>query len=411
MLFGRNIKMASTSIRQAKWRSLLTMLGVIIGVASVVTIVSIGEGVRTQVTNQINQLGDNLVTVRPGQLLQRDTEGNVTGVSLFSTVVTTALSENDWQTIQETPGVASSSPFNVVTGVASVQDRTMQNSLVVGVSADIPEVLNTEVEFGAFFNEFESERNVAIIGRTVAEQLFQEAAPMGKSLEVRGERFIVRGVFKEFPTSPLTITTNTDYNTAIFIPYETSKKVSDGQVQIYQVLAKADESTNSSDLAAMINERLLSVHSGKNNFTVLEQDENLAVANSVLTLLTGLISGIAAISLIVGGIGIMNIMLVSVTERTKEIGIRKAVGATNRQILSQFLTESMLLSFIGGILGVAVSILANYLLRIFTDLQPVITLPIVFASILVAVVVGVIFGVAPALRAARKDPIAALRNE
>jgi putative ABC transport system permease protein len=411
MLLMRNLKMASASIRQAKWRSLLTVLGVIIGVASVVTIVSIGEGVRTQVTNQINQLGDDLITVRPGQLLQRDEAGNVTGAGLFSTSITSALGERDWDTIRDTAGVSRSSPFNVVTGIAGIEGRTMPRALIVGVTPDIPELLNTEVEYGDFFSESDASRNVAVIGQGVAEQLFEEIAPMGKALQIRGEQFIVRGVFDEFPTSPLTITTNTDYNSAIFIPYEASKSVGDGQVQIYQVLAKPDAEVESGKLASTLSDRLRAVHSGQENFTVLEQEENLAVANTVLVLLTGLISGIAAISLIVGGIGIMNIMLVSVTERTKEIGIRKAVGATNQQIMSQFLTEAMLLSFFGGVLGVITAIFANYLLRILTDLQPVITLPIVLISVGVALIVGVVFGVAPALRAARKDPIAALREE
>jgi ABC-type antimicrobial peptide transport system permease subunit len=411
MLLARNIKIATASLRASKWRSLLTMLGVIIGVSSVVTIVSIGEGVRTQVTSQINELGENLVTVRPGQLLQRDSEGNVTGVSLFSAAITTALGENDWIAVRDSKGVGASSPFNVVSGSAIVDETSLPGGLVIGVSSDLPQVLNTEVQFGEFFRTVDTERNVAVIGKSVAEQLFQEIAPTGKSLIIRGERFIVRGIFDEFPTSPLTVTTNTNYNSAIFIPYEASKRLNDGQAQIYQILAKASMGTSGHDIAASINERLLSLHDDQQSFTVLEQEENLAVANTVLTLLTGLISGVAAISLLVGGIGIMNIMLVSVTERTREIGIRKSIGATNQQILSQFLTEAMMLSFIGGLLGVVVSIFANYLLRIFTDLQPVITLSIVFISVGVALAVGIVFGVAPALRAARKDPILALRND
>jgi putative ABC transport system permease protein len=160
-----------------------------------------------------------------------------------------------------------------------------------------------------------------------------------------------------------------------------------------------------------IHAALLKNHGGQEDFTVLKQDESLAVANTILNLITGLIAGIAAISLIVGGIGIMNIMLVSVIERTREIGIRKAIGATNRQILSQFMVESLVLSVVGAILGVLISIMVNYLIRIATTLTPVITLPIMVISVAVSIMVGLIFGITPALKAARKDPIEALRYE
>jgi putative ABC transport system permease protein len=387
------------------------MLGVIIGVSSVVIIVSIGEGVRSQVTGQISQLGDDLITIRPGQLLSRDEAGEVAGVSLIPSPVATVLTQADWETVQKTDGVATASPFNVVSASASIDNQAMPSSLVLGVTPDVPDLLNTTMEFGAFFTESEVGRNVAVIGKTVAEELFGEPAPMGKTVIVNGERFIIRGVFDRFPTSPLTITANTDYNRAVFIPYGGSVALNNGQVQIFQILVKPDESTASSDLAKAVQERLFATHSTQPNFTVLEQEENLAVANEVLTLLTGLISGVAAVSLLVGGIGIMNIMLVAVTERTREIGVRKAVGASNQQIFLQFLTESVLISFAGGFFGILTALFANYLLRITTDLQPIITLPIVGISMTVAVTVGVVFGVAPAMRAARKDPIAALRSE
>jgi putative ABC transport system permease protein len=155
---------------------------------------------------------------------------------------------------------------------------------------------------------------------------------------------------------------------------------------------------------------LLNAHSGQNDFTILKQEDNLAISNSVLNLLTSLITAVAAVSLVVGGIGIMNVMIVSVTERTHEIGIRKAVGATNQQILAQFMIESAVISFVGGVIGVISSILLNFMLRISTDLQPVVTLPIMGVAVLVALVVGIVFGVAPALNASRKDPIEALRR-
>ncbi|MDB5185843.1 MAG: hypothetical protein JWL85_366 [Candidatus Saccharibacteria bacterium] len=409
MLLARNLKIAIDSIRSAKWRSLLTMLGIIIGVVSVVTTVSIGEGVKTQVKDQITRLGPDLITIRPGKVVNRDTAGHVSSVNLFPSAGTAAFNESDWKAMQNTPGLRAVVPFNVVTGVPSTTERSMDNSFIVGATTNVPEVLNHKVEFGEFFNEGDVNKRVAVIGKRVAEQLFAENVPIGKIMEIRGQQFVVRGVFEEFATSPLT--TNTDYNTAVFIPYETSKHISNNQVQIYQVLAKPIDPVAVNGVTDALHQSILTARAGQDDFTILKQDENLAIANNILTLLTGLIAGIAAISLIVGGIGIMNIMLVSVTERTREIGIRKAVGATNKQIMSQFLVEAAVLSLVGGIIGVVISILANYMLRIFTSLQPVITVPITLVAITVALVVGIVFGVTPALRAARKDPIHALRYE
>lgn len=177
------------------------------------------------------------------------------------------------------------------------------------------------------------------------------------------------------------------------------------------MLAKPVDPAATEDTILAIEGALRESRGGQKDFTVLKQSENLALAEDVLNLLTSLIAGVAAISLLVGGIGIMNIMLVSVTERTQEIGIRKAVGATNRQILYQFMTEAAVLSLAGGVLGVLFSLLANVLMRIMTDLQPVITLEIILIASGVSFAVGIIFGMAPAAIAARKDPIDALRYE
>jgi putative ABC transport system permease protein len=406
----RNLKAAVNSIRRAKMRSFLTMLGIVIGVASVVTIVSIGEGVRYQVQREVSEVGENLVTVRPGQLLQRDDQDNVVAVSIYSAAISAALSDNDWLAVKSTPSAAYSSPFNVVSGVVSSPEEQSSELLVVGVTGDVPELLSTDVEFGAFFSDNDDQSNVAVIGRRVAEILYGEAAPMGKTLTIRDVEFRVRGVFDQFPTGSLAVSSSIDYNSTVYIPYETSKEINDSNAQIFQILAKADSEDQTEELSLNINQNLLAVNDGQQNFTVLRQSENLAIANAVLTLLTGLVSGVAAISLLVGGIGIMNIMLVSVTERTREIGVRKSIGATNKQIFSQFITEAATLSFFGGVAGVFVALLANYALRIFTDLTPIITLPIVLASVGVALFVGTFFGVMPAYRAARKDPVQALRE-
>jgi putative ABC transport system permease protein len=407
MMLNNNVKMALSSLKATKWRSVLTMLGVIIGVASVVTTVSIGEGLRQQVLGQIHDLGPDLITVRPGQVVSRDEAGQITGINYFKLFNTGTLSEEDWKDIDSLEAVDVAVPVNVVTGTVTYGDRTYDNGFVMATTPDVPQILHTPVAYGEFFKEGDRNDNFAVIGKRVAEELFKENVPIGKSLEIRGQSFIVRGVFDEFTTSPLVPAA--DYNTAVFIPYEAGSRITDRQTQILQILAQPAENTEGDDVVAAITDKLTENHGGRSDFTVLKQEENLAIANNVLTMLTALIAGVAAISLLVGGIGIMNIMLVSVTERTQEIGIRKAVGATNRQIASQFMVEAAILSLTGGFLGVLTALFFNYLLRIFTDLQPVITLPVVGVATTVALMVGIIFGTMPAVRAARKDPIEALR--
>lgn len=403
-----NLKMAWSAIKGSKWRSLMTMFGIVIGIVSVVTTISLGEGVKKQIISQINHLGSDLITVRPGKTVTRDNSGKITSVNFLSGFGASTLTENDLKAVQETPNIKTAVPLNLITGVPEANGRDMGNSLIVATTENLPDILNQKVEFGSFFHKDENKAQVAVIGKKVAEQLFAENVPIGKSVKIRGQDFVVRGVFERFETTPLA--NGTDFNTAIFIPYEAGKQLTGGAVQIYQIMAKPSDPSQLQPTLALMREGLLSSHSGQEDFTILEQSESLAVTSGILNMVTGFIGGIAAISLLVGGIGIMNIMLVAVSERTHEIGIRKAIGATNRQILGQFLVEAVVLSALGGVFGVILSIFANYLLRILTDLKPVVTLPIIAAACGVSIIVGIVFGIAPALHAARKDPIEALRT-
>lgn len=407
-MWRNNVKLALSSLRSSKWRSFLTMLGIIVGVVSVVTVVSIGEGVKHQVIEQMNQLGPDLITVRPGKVVNRDGDGTITGYNPIGFAAGGDLNESDWLGIRKIEKARLVVPMNLVPGILkSSENRIYGDGVVIGAPAGTPEALNQEILYGTFYEN--SSKDAAVIGKRIAERLFQENVPIGKSFEFRGRNFIVRGVFDEFLTSPLV--PGADYNNAVFIPYDVSKELTNGQTHIYQILVKPDKPENAPRVAANIQSSLKASRGGQEDFTVLRQDENLALADELLSLLTAMITAVAGVSLVVGGIGIMNIMLVSVSERTQEIGIRKAVGATNQQILSQFMLEAAVLSFVGGVIGVLGSLLTNYMLRIFTDIQPVITLPVVFIATLVSLVVGIIFGVAPALQAARKDPIDALRNQ
>lgn len=402
-----NFKIAMDSIKHAKWRSFFTMLGIIVGVVSVVTVVSIGEGVKKQVTNEIDRLGPDLITLRPGKVVERDQKGHITGLPLLNTLVNTPLSESDLKVVTGTKNVKSAVPIGYLSGSPRTDAREMHDALVFGTTSDLPKALKQEIEYGAFFDK-DANKNVAVIGKGVAEELFQETVPIGSSMQIRGQSFVVVGVFEEF--NRISFSPDIDYNVAVFIPSGAAKKLNNNQLSVQQILIRPNDSSQTDSVVQDLNNRLLNAHSGQRDFSVLKQEDNLAISNAVLNLLTSLITAVAAVSLIVGGIGIMNVMIVAVTERTQEIGIRKAVGATNQQIMAQFLIESAVISFVGGVIGVVLSILANFVLRVTTDLQPLVTLPIMAVAVFVALIVGVIFGVAPALKAAQKDPIEALRR-
>lgn len=410
MFFASYLKLAWASVRSNKWRSLLTVLGIVIGVMSVVTIVSIGEGVKRQITEQINQRGEDLITVLPGERLRRDEGGRLVSFNPMAQQSGISFSESDYKIVAQVNGLEPVVPFGRVVGVAATASKQYPAAEIIATTEGAPSVLNQKLAYGSFYRDDEPGTNSAVIGQYVAEQLFGENVPLGKSLKVRGQEFIVRGVFDEFENRAPFVP-GVDYGNAIFIPYRVGQEIMGGTIQIYQILTRPSDSQNVNPSVSAITQALKRARAGQEDFMVLKQDENLALTGNMLDVLTTMIGAIAAISLLVGGIGIMNIMLVSVTERTKEIGIRKAVGATNRQILYQFLSEAVVLSLTGGLLGIFCALLANFLLRIFTDLQPVITLPVVGVASGVALGVGLFFGVAPALKAARKHPIDALRHE
>lgn len=410
MMLKGNFKMAWQSLRSSRWQNTLTMLGIVVGIVSVITTVSLGEGVKRQVVGQINQSGKDLITVRPGKIVSRDKNGNITGVNpvYAYSFGSGSLSDEDVDTIAKTRDVKMSSPVGFMTASAENNGERYDSGFVLGTNENFPDLLGHKVEFGNYFTAGEQKRHLAIIGKRVAEQLFKENVPIGRTLTIRGQGFIVRGVFEEFEPNALGVAA--DLNTAIFIPMDAARELS-GNVPIVQVLAKPVSIQKTNEAARQIEENLALVHNGQADVTVLRQEENLAITSKVLTVLTGFITGIAAISLLVGGIGIMNIMLMSVSERTHEIGVRKAIGATTRQIRSQFIIEALVLSFSGGVLGVLLSFLVNYGFRVATNLKPVITWPVVLISVAVAMVIGVLFGFIPAVKAARKDPIESLRYE
>jgi putative ABC transport system permease protein len=405
-----NLKTAIASVKISKWRSLMTMMGIIIGIVSVVTVVSIGEGVKNQVTVQSDHFGKDLITIRPGQIVNRNAKGVITSVNLFAGYTSTGmLSDSDVATVLHSTDIRKAVPLSIVAGAVSAGNKSFSDVTVIGTSPDLPAVLHQPVAYGEFFASDDSNQNGAIIGSNVAQEVFKQDVPLGESFSFQGQQFVVRGVFNQFQTAPLSLETN--FNNAIFIPYQVAQDLTSKKAVIYEILAQSKSPATAVAAANSVTATLTAAHGNQEDFTVLKPGETLSVTSNILNLLTRLIAGIAAISLLVGGIGIMNVMLVSVTERMQEIGIRKAVGATSRQIMNQFLIEATVLSVTGGVIGVILSLLINIALRVLTSLQPSISWEVMALAAGVSLLVGIIFGTAPALKAARKDPIEALRNE
>jgi len=400
MLHSDNFKLAYRSLRAAKARSFLTMLGIIIGVAAVVLVVCLGQGVKQQIAGQLGHFGKDVLAVQPGS--ESGSAGALAGLAASNT---TLLTDHDVRTVQRTGGVAETVPLATTSGTVS-GDHTVNDPFIVATSVDFPDIINHPFLFGGFFD---ADSKSVVLGSNLAQKLFNNNDPLGQGLVWRGQRFIVAGVYERFNAPPFSL--EAGFDNAMFVPYTTARNLGGDGLGVYEILARADNAADTSHVVSSTYSALVAAHGGARDVTVKRAVDSNAGSNQTVHLLTLLIAGAAAIALVVGGVGIMDVMLVSVTERMHEIGIRKAVGATNQQIMRQFVAEAFVLSFIGALIGLVLAAAGVGLLRVYTGLQPIIVWQAFVIAPLVAVVIGVFFGSMPALKAARKDPIDALRHE
>ena len=394
---------ALRSLLANKLRSILTMLGVIIGVAAIITTTSIGEGAKADITERISTLGANILAVRPGQSRFR---GRSSADSRKS------LTVEDIATLQ-----ARGKSFGYVTPELSNRAQVKYlnkntNTTIVGTSPEYLVTANFTVENGSFFTEHDIRyrQRVCVLGKTVADDLFGQASPVGKKLKIRNIGFHVLGVMKEKGASGWR---NPDDQ--VFIPYSTAMKRVFGSEYLSSISIQANDEQLLQTAETEVTELLRKQHKIAANkeldFHVRNQAEFMETLEESSQTFTNMILGIAVVSLIVGGIGIMNIMLVSVTERTKEIGLRKAVGAQRTDILFQFLVESTTLALVGGIVGVGVGIIGADMVPSLWGWRTVISPVYGILSFVVSALVGVFFGAYPAWKAAKLHPIDALRHE
>ena len=407
-MFSDNLRMAIKSVRSRRLRSFVTLLGVIIGVVGVITSVSLAEGIKQQVAVETTKLGGDVLTVRPGTQLDKDRNGITSGINFLAPSSTgSILTEKDLATIRDTEGVRLSVPLNLVSGLPSKDSTTYNEAIIIGTTPGLLSLLNQDIEFGKFIDE-DSNSNFVTIGAAVAKDLFAENAPIGQSFMLRGKEYIVQGVLEN--QRGVSFSQGLDFNKAIFIPYTTANQIS-GSAQSFEVLAQVNHIEDIDETSALIEKNLAANRGNQKDFTILKVNDTRAVTDSVVNLISSMIGLVAVIAMLVGGVGIMNVMLVSVTERTHEIGIRKAVGATDSQIAGQFIIEAVVLSTWGAILGIFISVLINLGFRVLTNIQPSFVWQVMIFSGLLSIIIGVIFGAAPAIKAARKNPIEALRSD
>jgi len=412
MTLKYGIKTAINGLKTNKSRSLLTILGIVIGVMAIIIMMSLGEGAKQLIVGQIQSIGPKTITISPG----RRAKGPANILSTFSD----SLKEKDLEALKKkenVPHLSEAMPIVFGSATAVYENETYQPG-ILGLTEFFSKMFNLYPSQGRVFTEDEvkSYANVAIIGSKVKKELFGNEEAVGQKIKIKNRNFRVIGVFPEKGQ-----VSSLSFDNAIIIPYTTAQRYIFGIKYFNSIIVEADDEKNVNQTAEDIINTLRTSHNitdpDKDDFSVQTQVQAMEMINAILNVQTAFLTAIAAISLIVGGIGIMNIMMVSVSERTHEIGLRKAIGATDKDILNQFLLEAVLLTVIGGIIGIALgaffSFIGALILTKFTALQWTFTFP-VFAAILgiaVSAATGLIFGIYPARNAALKNPIEALRYE
>ncbi len=395
--------LALKSILLNKSRSFLTMLGVIIGVGSVVLLTSIGTGLQAYVTDQFASLGTNILYVVPGNPFENGGFGGETSMIESTKPVLKRRLYN--QVIRNNRDLIKDGILTGVNIAEAKYKKTTKKVTLYGVTSSYETVYNTKAASGRWFNateEEKSERSI-LLGPKIAEELFGKVDPINKSVLLNGQAYKVLGVLEEKGGG----FGGPSFDSYVYIPLETLFKYFDTElIDSFVFEVRDKEQIKEATLAI---EKTLGKELKEDEFSVFDQSKLLSTINSILGVLTVGLGGIAAISLVVGGIGIMNIMLVSVTERTREIGLRKALGATPNFILAQFLTEAAMLSIIGGLIGLTIAYLGSLALQPYFPAK--VTMGAVILAFGVSTAVGLIFGVAPAKRAAKLSPIEALRYE
>lgn len=403
-IFKTHIENALESLHANRTRTFLTMLGVMIGIASITSIFALSGGVNSLISSQVSNEGA-MVVVRPKEIGERKNNliSNLTSSKNF---VKSSLTDKDLDVISKTENVVATAPLANFSASVSGEGNTITSN-VLATTPNLEKVIKLPMrnEDSSFIAESSNSKN-AVVGYQFAVDLFGTPDVIGRYLKIKEQQFLIIGVLER--KDSLVNFSNVDFNNSIIINYSTAKNII-GELQIQQINAKVDSINNLKMTDKKIEKQILSLHKGENDFDVLSGEEISKNSSEIIETAGGILALVAGISLVVGGIGIMNIMLVNVSERTREIGIRKALGANNRHILMQFLTESTIISLGGGLFGFVLGMAFSFGISLVLPFSPSISWGVAFLIGIISISVGLIFGIYPALRASRKDPIESLR--
>lgn len=404
MILLSHIENAIQSIKSNRLRSILTATGVTIAIASITAILSLGAGARDIVASQVDSLGGTIAIVKPGAKNESISKNinKITNPQYSASTIT----KNDLETIKSTKYVSAAAPLMTLQGAVSGEFKSSEGTSIVATTPELQDVNQLKVRDGQFIDTSLVD-TTAVIGNKLAIELYGTEQVIGKTVSIRGQDFTIIGLLERI-NEPININM-IDFDRSVFINFESGILQNQGTAHIQQINLKVDSVANITPVITNINKSILKNHLGQADFSVLSGTEISQQSSGLFQIITGVSVAIAAISLIVGGVGIMNIMLVNVSERTREIGIRKAMGATNGSIVWQFIIESLALSLLGGIAGYAIGYSIAFIISLMLTFSPLFTWEIAVTAVSISLITGTLFGAYPAIKAAKKDPISALR--